>query len=81
METINLNLNHNTYKFSNPVNSMTKINDKELSTLTLKELEFYLEALQDKINELKAEDDIKHGRVFTKEEAREYLLKCIREEK
>ena len=74
-------INHNTYKFSSLVNDMMKINNKELSSLSLKELKFYLELLQDKIDELTAEEDIKHGRVYTEEEAREYLLKCIREEK
>ena len=43
-------------------------------------VEFYLEVLEDKIDELKAEDDIKHGRILTHEQVREYLLKCIKEE-
>ena len=73
-------INHNTYKFSSLVNDMMKINNKELSSLSLKELEFYLEVLEDKIDELKAEDDIKHGRILTHEQVREYLLKCIKEE-
>ena len=76
-----MTINHKTYKFSSLVNDMMKINNKELSSLSLKELKFYLELLQDKIDELTAEEDIKHGRVYTEEEAREYLLKCIREEK
>jgi len=72
-----LTINHNTYKFSSLVNDMMKINNKELSSLSLKELEFYLEVLEDKIDELKAEDDIKHGRVISSEEFHAILLeKC-----
>lgn len=67
-------INHNTYKFSNLVNYMMKINNKELSSLSLKELEFYLDVLEDKIAELKAEDDIKHGRVISSEEAHKIFL-------
>ena len=70
-------INHNTYKFSSLVNDMMKINNKELSSLSLKELEFYLEVLEDKIDELKAKDDIKHGRVISSEEFHAILLeKC-----
>jgi uncharacterized small protein (DUF1192 family) len=72
-----MTINHNTYKFSSLVNDMMKINNKELSSLSLKELEFYLEVLEDKIDELKAEDDIKHGRVISSEEFHAILLeKC-----
>ncbi len=70
-------INDNTYKFTSLVSCMMKINNKELSSLSLKELEFYLEILEDKINELKAEDDIKHGRVISSEEFHALLLeKC-----
>ena len=40
-------------------------------------MEIYLDIIKDKIDELKAEDDIEHGRVISHEEMKEYFrLKC-----
>lgn len=76
MET--LHINHNSYKFSNPLSIMTKINGKEISSLSLKELQQYRLELEIRIGIQKGLADVKAGRVYTKEEAREYLKKCIR---
>ncbi len=76
METIELN--QNPYKFEDCIMDMTTINGKEISSMSLKELKKCRLELEIRIGIQKGLEDIKAGRVYTHEEAREYLKKCIR---
>ena len=76
MET--MQLNQNAYKLGNYIINMTTINGKDISSLSLKELKKYRLELEIRIGIQKGLEDVKAGRVYTKEQAREYLKKCIR---
>ncbi len=75
----NVILNHNVYKFSKQVINMTKINGKEVSSLSLKELKKYIEELEDWLEIQKGEESLKTGRTYTHEEIKLLLGKCLKE--
>ena len=73
----NIILNHNLYKFSNHMINMTTINGKDISKLSIKEIEKYLDELDTWHGIRRGEEDIEAGRVISSEEAFKRLLaKC-----
>ena len=75
---VNVQINHNSYKFEDSNIDMTTINGKDVSSMSLKELQKYRQELEIRIGIQKGLDDINAGRVYTHDEVREYLKKCIR---
>ncbi len=76
METAHLN--QNTYKFERHKDIMTKINGKEISDLNLKELNKYKDEIEMYVGIQKGLDDVKAGRVVSKDEAHRILRECIK---
>ncbi len=74
----NVILNENIYKFSKQLNNMTKINGKEVSGLSLKELKKYNEELEDWIEIQKGLESMRNEKHYTPKEAREFLKKCLK---
>lgn len=73
----NVLINQNIYKFSNPVNIMTTINGKDISKLSIKEIEKYLDELDTWLGIQKGLADVKAGRVIPADEVYKRLLeKC-----
>jgi len=77
METIAIN--HNIYKFGLSIIDMTQINGKEISKLSLRELEGYQEEINFWIGTQKGLDDVKAGRILNEKDAYVYLLKKCQE--
>lgn len=77
MESISIN--QNIYKFSNSLVIMTKINDKDISKLSIKELEKYLDELDDWYRIRRGEEDIKAGRLLSEDEVYDYFRKKCQE--
>ena len=71
----NVILNHNVYKFSKQVINMTKINGKEVSSLSLKELKKYIEELEDWLEIQKGLESMRTEKHYT---PREFLKKCLK---
>jgi len=74
----NVILNHNIYKFSNHMIDMTTINGKDISKLSIKEIEKYLEELDTWLRIKRGEEDIKAGRVHSEEEIIKMMKKCLK---
>lgn len=74
----NVILNQNVYKFSKQVINMTKINGKEVSSLSLKELKKYIEELEDWLEIQKGLESMRTEKHYTPKEAREFLKKCLK---
>jgi len=72
-------INHNVYKFSNHIVDMTTINGKDISKLSTKEIEKYLDELDTWLGIQKGLEDVKAGRVLNEKEAYAYLLKKCQE--
>jgi len=71
-------MNQNIYKFSNHIIDMTTINGKDISKLSIKEIEKYLDELDTWLGIQKGEEDIKAGRVHSEEEIIEMMKKCLK---
>ena len=74
----NVSLNQNVYKFSKQLSNMTKINGKEVSSLSLVELKKYIEELEDWLEIQKGEESLKTGITYTHEEVKMLLKKCLK---
>lgn len=73
----NVIINQNIYKFSNHIINMTTINGKDISKLSIKELEDSIWELNLWLGIQKGEADIKAGRVISEEEVYKRLMeKC-----
>ena len=76
----NVILNQNIYKFSQTIIDMTTINSKDISKLSIKELEDCIWELDLWLGIKKGEADIKAGRVIPAEEVFDRLLKKCQKE-
>ena len=73
-----IQINNNTYKFTNYIIDMTTINGKEISSMSLKELKKYKLELEIRIGIQMGLDDVKNGRVVSEEEAHRILREWVR---